>query len=577
MAYAPITYVDNTNPNKTTPAVPVRMSAQNTWRNGFETVIATPNVDTNYMTLLQQGAGQSIFQANGFLMVQTGTTANSETVIRSNVSWQNALIWRYVMNASQRIANQNYILELVDVVGDGLTVTFNSITSCTVAFPAGWAASQGLSSLSEIVGCSFTLCCFGAQGSPSGRFVVASVAGNNVTFTVVGFPSTGTDTCSVVGWNYHQIIYNGTTATSVTYDAQRRGYATGASTITINSTASPGHYVAVYSDIDSASVSDMAESSQNALGYSFSMRASRYMNIPTDDVPLFFQIRCLNGASAPASTTTFNLDMVQIDDWARFPVISNGGPQLGYMDAQPVVILGNGSGSNLTVQAETNPAAATNTISSAAITSSTTTALTTEPASGAIFQLNVSAVSGTTPTLDCSIQESYDGGITYQTVYQFPRVTGVLATPLYSPPIILRGSKIQLVQTVGGTTPSFTRAFFESYFSHTPLTGVRQIYDRAVAPNTLGATTATLQSMATGDNAEIVLNLGAVTTSPPSVQLQKSDDGGTTWTNIGATLAGVANSTVVQTITGISCHLVRGIVTTAGSGATLGWCLIRTF
>lgn len=96
-------------------------------------------------------------------------------------------------------------------------------------------------------------------------------------------------------------------------------------------------------------------------------------------------------------------------------------------------------------------------VASAAITTTTTTATLT-PTAGQSYSVSipVTVVSGTTPTFAVQVQESLDTGTTWQTVYTFPTIT---TTGFYiSPPITFQGNRIRYVQTLTGTTPSFTRA-----------------------------------------------------------------------------------------------------------------------
>lgn len=96
-------------------------------------------------------------------------------------------------------------------------------------------------------------------------------------------------------------------------------------------------------------------------------------------------------------------------------------------------------------------------VASAALTTTTTTATLT-PTFGSSYQVQipVTVVSGTTPTLSVQVQESMDTGTNWTTVYTFPTIT---ATGAYVSPIMqLQGNRVRYVQTVTGTTPSFTRA-----------------------------------------------------------------------------------------------------------------------
>ncbi|MHB9003991.1 MAG: hypothetical protein ACYC6C_07990 [Coriobacteriia bacterium] len=71
-------------------------------------------------------------------------------------------------------------------------------------------------------------------------------------------------------------------------------------------------------------------------------------------------------------------------------------------------------------------------------------------------QLDVTAASGTSPTLDVVIQDSLDGGTTWNTVGTFAQKTAAgrevinITTP-FSP-------LLRISWTIGGTTPSFTFA-----------------------------------------------------------------------------------------------------------------------
>jgi hypothetical protein len=72
-----------------------------------------------------------------------------------------------------------------------------------------------------------------------------------------------------------------------------------------------------------------------------------------------------------------------------------------------------------------------------------------------VASLNVSAHSGTSPTLSVQFQDSADGGTTWNNVGSPISVTTTNGTS------VLRqagpfGTKLQAVVTVGGTTPSYT-------------------------------------------------------------------------------------------------------------------------
>ena len=211
-------------------------------------------------------------------------------------------------------------------------------------------------------------------------------------------------------------------------------------------------------------------------------------------------------------------------------------------------------------------------VASAALTTTTTTATLT-PTFGISYEVNipVTVVSGTSPTLDVSIEESDDTGTNWYKVYDFPRIT---ATGMYrSPAIPFLGNRVRYVQTVGGTTPSFTRAVNRLQSSY-PAIPQRQLIDRTIVLTTLNSTTALILARDCGNGIQLMINIGAATTAP-ILQLEGSDDFGTTWYSIGTPLTAVANSTVQLTVNGTNAAALRARVSTAGVGVTAGYVLIK--
>lgn len=561
------------NPVGSTSALPVRATPPKLFRTTFAKVIAS-GVDPEFFTLLRTGTGMAVSQSGGNLVITSGTTANSETVLRSTRSFTNEMILRWQTILSQRIVNNNFIVELVDVIGDGLAITVNSATSVTVTIPSNPFTSENVGQ-GMIIGA-----ISGVTNAVPQRGVIASVSGNNVTFTVAGFPVSGSGTCSLFGWNYHQAIYNGTNANAITYDAQRKGWNSGVTTATINTTATPGHMGILNSGFGVASLSDQLVAS--AATMPTAIRASRVINLPDETAQLFIQLRVLNGTAAPASTTTWTVGTVSMEDFSSQPVTLMNTKSQGVNTPQPVqvsntptVAIGSGTVTTVSTVSSSNgaiPVIITD-VASAALTTTTTTAAI-APGNGISYSVNipVTVVTGTNPTLDVQVQESLDNGTNWVTVYDFPRIT---ATGSYnSPPLKLTGNRVRYVQTVGGTTPSFTRAIIRLQSSQpTPIN--RQIIDRTVSLTTLNSATPSLQ-VAGGCNVRLVINLGAATT-PPALQLEGSDDNGTTWYSIGTPLAGVASSTVSTTVATQSPLLLRANVSTAGVAVTPGYVLIGVF
>lgn len=298
-------------------------------RIGFAKAI-TNNVDTDFFTLVQTGSGMTVNQTGGNLVITTGTTARSETLIRSNKAFTGGIRLRAQTVLSQRIANQQFFVELVDVVGDGLAYSIGSATAVTVTFPA----SFGLSS--QNVGQSMTLCCFSGTGTFfSGRYPIASVSGNDATFTVSGFAA-GTGTVSVVGWNFYKLEYTSTTATNAIFDTGRKGYSSGNTTATISTTASPGHMAIITGNDGIASLHDQLVASATAI--QTSNRANRTVMVP-DDAFLRLQIRVVNGTTAPASTTTWTIGQVSVGSFEAESVIVQDVRPTGYGTAIPVEVM----------------------------------------------------------------------------------------------------------------------------------------------------------------------------------------------------------------------------------------------
>lgn len=200
---------------------------------------------------------------------------------------------------------------MVDVIGDGLAYNITSATTVVVTIPSNPFTAVN-------VGQSVHLGAFNGTGTfLGGRYPIASVSGNDVTFTVSGFAA-GTGTCSVFGWNYYQLRYQGTTATQVDFDTQRNGWNTGFTTATINSTAAPGHLAIVTANDLKSSLSDQLVASSGTI--QVTPRASRVENVP-DDANLRVQVRVQNLATAPASTTTFTIGMIAVARYANQDVV----------------------------------------------------------------------------------------------------------------------------------------------------------------------------------------------------------------------------------------------------------------
>lgn len=533
-------------------------------------------VDSDYFNVLALGAGAAVSQSAGNLVITSGTTTNSEIILRSVVPFNWWLDTRWQTILSQRIVNQAFYVELVDVIGDRLAFTINSATSVTVTIPNNPFTYAN-------VGQSMNIGAISGAAGVGGRYAIASVGSNTVTFTVAGWPASGSGVCSLFGWNYARCEYSGATATSALYDTQRRGWNTGNTTATINTTASPGHMGIMLLEEGSAAFIDQLVASATTL--QTTLRASRVANLPDETANLYLQIRMQNGTVAPASTTTWTIGMASVADYRSANVTLNSvRPQMLEGALQVALTAGAASIGNIgTVTTVTTVASVTAAnlnfpqiiadVASAALTTTTTTAAFT-PTFGISYQVNipVTAVTGTTPTLDVSIEESDDGGTNWYKVYDFPRIT---TTGIYrSPDIPLIGNRVRYVQTVGGSTPSFTRAINRLQSSY-PAFVQRQLVDRSVSLTTLNSVTPTILARDAGNATQLIISVGAITTTAPALQLEGSDDFGLTWYAIGSPLTAVANSTVQQTVLDINSAALRARVSTAGVGVTANYVMIK--
>jgi hypothetical protein len=217
-------------------------------------------------------------------------------------------------------------------------------------------------------------------------------------------------------------------------------------------------------------------------------------------------------------------------------------------------------------------------VASAALTGSSTTSAITPASVGSIgtyahtFQVVVTAVSGTNPTFDVSIEESPDNGTNWVRIYDFPRIT---ATGSYVSPMIRAtyGTRYRYVRTIGGASPSFTHAINRLQFSQ-PGEIVKQFFDRTVNLQTLNATTPTY--IVDGCNYfQTTVSLGAATT-PPNLLLQGSEDG-SSWYNIGATWTPAANAQTKDVQQDVMPRFARVLVQTAGAGVTTNWVSLKGY
>ena len=212
-------------------------------------------------------------------------------------------------------------------------------------------------------------------------------------------------------------------------------------------------------------------------------------------------------------------------------------------------------------------------IASAALTTSaTSSAIANNLGNGFQINIAVTAATGTNQTLDVRVEESFDGGTNWVTLYEMQRITAIGS---YNSPILrASGRHIRYVQTVGGTSPSFTRAVTRNVLPFIPAEPQKRLMDRSIVLTTLNSVTPVLFSGA-ANNIQLVINLGTATT-PPALQIEGSEDG-INFYPIGSPLTGVASSTVQLTITGMSATFVRARVSTVGATVVAGYVSLKAW
>lgn len=75
------------------------------------------------------------------------------------------------------------------------------------------------------------------------------------------------------------------------------------------------------------------------------------------------------------------------------------------------------------------------------------------PARNFSFYLDVTAASGTSPTLDVDIQEYDEASDKWFTAASFTQATAVTNERITS---VINGARVRALMTIGGTSPSFT-------------------------------------------------------------------------------------------------------------------------
>lgn len=362
----------------------VRQAPADIWSVGFADTASS--LVASEFTQRRLGTGMGVTQGSSNLLITTGTTTNSEFLARSTTSFRGAFIQRHKTILSQRIAQNNFAVMMADSIGEGLSCTINSATSITVTKTAHGFTSQNVGQFMMVGAIS------GAAGVP-GRYAIASVpTADTINFTVASWPASGSCTVDLFGWNYFWTQYTGTTATSANVDSQRRGWNTGVTAATINTTASPGHVTQTYTDGRNANWADALVASGTTP--TVTTRASRIENIPDDDVELYLYLWSWNGTTAPASTTTWTVGFVAVEDIVNVPIYLGGVRPQGGNAALPVAQQG-----TVTVSGTVTANAGTGTLAVSLATNTPTLAAGTNLAGDVGVQYRANATGAATPTI----------------------------------------------------------------------------------------------------------------------------------------------------------------------------------
>jgi hypothetical protein len=202
--------------------------------------------------------------------------------------------------------------------------------------------------------------------------------------------------------------------------------------------------------------------------------------------------------------------------------------------------------------------------SAAVITTTTTKSASTVNSGNVIaFSLNITAASGTNPTYDFKVQESHDGA-TFYDVYHAPRftTTGTLETPH----IRLAGNRYRIVETISGTTPSFTRTV-ASDLSIQSVGLRRSIIDRTINPATTNSTSPVITALS-ATNVQLIVNQGSGG-SAVVFAIDGSNDN-SNWVQNLATVSGVVGgATPVSAFASGSYNFYRARVVLGVASATI--------
>jgi hypothetical protein len=183
--------------------------------------------------------------------------------------------------------------------------------------------------------------------------------------------------------------------------------------------------------------------------------------------------------------------------------------------------------------------------------------------------INVTAVSGTTPTMDCVLQFSGDTATTYEDAYHWPRITA--AGNYQSAFIRPWGNRMRYICTIAGTTPSFTFGATRVDAQNGAQVG-HAFFNRTITGNT--ANSATPAWFVEGcQNHNFTTVLTGCTTFPTFVADFSED--GTNWAVASISLPITANGAAISSPTTMMSKFARIRTATAGTTCTTTYVAYR--
>jgi hypothetical protein len=128
-------------------------------------------------------------------------------------------------------------------------------------------------------------------------------------------------------------------------DAQRRGWASGDTTATINATAAPG--TIIHCELTGREVFWSDQLRASITTPNVATRASRLENIPDDNLDLYVFLWAFNGTTTPASSTTWTISFLSVEKFPNTPVYLQGMRATGSANPLAVTLYGTTVGANL--------------------------------------------------------------------------------------------------------------------------------------------------------------------------------------------------------------------------------------